>query len=128
MGNPLKGAVSFKIGEDSHSLAFSAEALYRLEKETGLNPQAIETRMRDPEGVTMEMMRTIFWAGMLDEMPNLLLDEVGSIFSRINPLEALRLVTEAFSGAFTMPEAAANSRPPRPGQKLQPRAGTGSAS
>lgn len=125
MGNPLKGEVSFKIGDETHKLSYSVEALYRLEKAMDMKIGAIKKLLQDEEQFSMEMLRTLFWAGLLDTNDGLELDGVGPILSKIPPMEVIEHVTNAFIGAFASDEPAGKgSRPPKPSQK----SGTGSAS
>lgn len=105
MANPLKGAVSFKIDGAPYSLSFSAEALYRLEEALGMSTRAIAAVLQDPEQHSAKLTRTLFWAGMLDDMPDLMLNDIGPYYRRINPIEATMLVSRAFMGAFIDPKA-----------------------
>lgn len=114
MSSPLKGAVAFKIDEESHSLSFSAEALYRLEKQLGKSVNEIGDLVQDSKSFNMALVRTMFWAGMLDEKPDLDLEGVGPIFRRLPMLQAIDLVTRAFTGAFVDPDAPAPEKPASP--------------
>ena len=77
----------------------------------------------------MEMVRTLFWAGLLDTHEDLKLDQVGPIFAKVSALDAISLVTRAFLGAFVDPDAPrappSTSLPQEPSQVV---AGTGSDS
>lgn len=118
MGNPLKGEISF-TGSDGveRKLSFSAESLFRVEEFLGKKTGEIEADMRNPEKFGFAMVRTMFWAGLLDTHPDLKHDDVGQHFSKVDPVEACGLVVRAFNGAFgSMTEAPAATSPPEPGQ------------
>ncbi|WBL75596.1 hypothetical protein I3J27_21425 [Bradyrhizobium xenonodulans] len=127
MANPLKGEVSF-TGSDGEprKLSFSAESLFRVEELLGKKTSEIEADMRNPEKFGFAMIRTMFWAGLLDTHPDLDHKDVGLHFSKVDPLEACSLVVRAFNGAFGNLPGAAPADPPEPGQNQQH--GTGSAS
>ncbi|WP_262048659.1 hypothetical protein [Bradyrhizobium sp. Bra78] len=129
MSNPLKGEVPF-TGTDGieRRLSFSAESFYRLEKQVGVSVDQLGADLRDPSKFQMEMIRTIFWAGLLDTNEGLKLEDVGSIFSKVPAMEAIGLVTLAFVSAFVDPSAKrdASARPPEASQPAA--AGTGSPS
>ncbi|MCA1381301.1 hypothetical protein [Bradyrhizobium sp. BRP23] len=116
-GNPLKGEVAF-VGSDGErrTLSFSAEALFRLEEQLGRKMGAIEADMRNPENFGLGVIRTMFWAGLLDTHPDLELKDVGRHFSKVDPVEACSLVVRAFNGAFGTLTEAAPANPPEPGQ------------
>lgn len=128
MGSPLKGDVSFKSGDESFKLSFSAEAIYRLEKKLGKNVIEIGKEMAASEGVDLETFRTLFWAGLIDG-GYVEVDDVESVrpfFSAVKLPQVAALVSSAFFKAFdTDGEAGTKPRPTKPGQK---QAGTGSAS
>lgn len=128
MGSPLKGDVSFKIGDESYKLSFSAEAIFRLEKKLKKNVIEIGKEMSNTEGVDLEMFRTIFWAGLIDG-GYVDVDDVESVrpfFSAVKLPQVASLVSSAFFMAFDIDaEVSAKTRPTRPGQK---QVGTGSAS
>lgn len=128
MGSPLKGEVSFKIGNESYKLSFSAEAIFRLEKKLGKKVVDIGKEMSASEGVDLEMFRTIFWAGLIDG-GYVDVDDVESVrpfFSAVKLPQVATLVSNAFFNAFDMGmEVDAKPRPTKPGQKS---GGTGSAS
>lgn len=128
-GNPLKGEVSFTGADgETRKLSFSAEALFRLEETFGKKIAAIEADMRNPETFGLGVVRTMFWAGLLDTSPDLELRDVGRVFSKVDPLEACDLVARAFNGAFGTMASEGSSRPPAPGQNPALPSGTGSAS
>lgn len=117
MANPLKGEVSF-VGSDGENrkLSFSAEALFRLEEQLGKKMGAIEADMRNPESFGLGVIRTMFWAGLLDTHPDLELKDVGRHFSKVDPVEACSLVVRAFNGAFGTLTEGAPASPQKPGQ------------
>lgn len=100
MGNPLKGAVSFELDGEAMQLSYSSEALYRLEEELGLKVNALARQLEDREQISMKLLRTLFWAGLLDTHETLKPDQVSSYFRRIAPVDMIQLVTMAFTGAF----------------------------
>lgn len=128
MINPLKGAVEFTADGATHSMSFSAGAIYRLEKETGKKSRQIAAIMLDPDAFDMALLRVMFWAGLLDANPALPLDDVDKFLHQLSPIEAVKVVTRAFIGAVVDPDAPAArmeqpADPPKPNQD-----GTGSAS
>lgn len=126
-GNPLKGEVSFTGSDgEERKLSFSAEALFRVEEFLGKKTGEIEADMRNPEKFGFAMVRTMFWAGLLDTHPDLKHEDVGRHFSKVDPVEACSLVVRAFNGAFGSLSGAPQADPPEPGQNQQN--GTGSAS
>jgi hypothetical protein len=128
MGSPLKSEVTF-TGTDGveRTLSFSAEALYRLEEQTGKRINVISAEMQDRNQFSIAAIRTLFWAGLLDTHPDLELQQVGAHFSKVDPMQAIELVTKAFNGAFGAGGGGleGGAVPPVPGQELN---GTGSAS
>jgi hypothetical protein len=126
MTNPLKGEVAF-TGSDgvARKLSFSAEALFRLEEKVGKKMGEIESDMRNPEKFGMGMVRTMFWAGLLDTNPDLKFEDVGAHFSKVDPLDACDLVARAFRGAFGAPDAETASGPPPQASQAAPAPGTG---
>ncbi|WP_439363080.1 hypothetical protein ACNJYD_19825 [Bradyrhizobium sp. DASA03005] len=113
----MKGEVSF-VGSDGErrKLSFSAEALFRLEEQLGKKTGEIEADMRNPEKFGFGVIRTMFWAGLLDTHPDLELKGVGCHFSKVDPVEACGLVVRAFNGAFGTLTEGAPANPPEPGQ------------
>ncbi|WP_315804034.1 hypothetical protein [Bradyrhizobium sp. SZCCHNS3002] len=104
MGNPLKGAVAFELDGEKLLLSYSAEALYRLEDALDMRVSQLIGVVGNREAMSMKLLRTFFWAGLLDNKPEMTLDEVGSYFRRIAPVDMIELVTQAFSGAFVDPK------------------------
>ncbi|KQZ00903.1 hypothetical protein ASD45_08550 [Pseudolabrys sp. Root1462] len=123
MANPHKGEVTFKAGEDSHTLSFSANALAELEDMLGVGVNEIGSLMADPANIRMTTMRTIFHAGLLDENPDVDLKQAKAIFSKVMPTEAVGLIVRAFTLAFPDAPAEGDANPPKPGQD-----GTGQSS
>lgn len=123
MANAYKGEVSFKAGEESHVLSYSANALAELEDMLGgISVNEIGALMADPAKIRMTTMRTIFHAGLLDRQPDLDAKGAKAIFAKLGPTECVGLIVKAFAAAF--PEAKeAEANPPKPGQD-----GTGSGS
>lgn len=129
MGNPLKGEAVLKAGDESITLSYSVEALYRLEKAMEMKIGAIKKLLGDEDSFSMEVLRTLLWAGLIDSKGiEFSLDDVGPILMKIRPQEALEGVTSAFIGAFSSPDEIAPGKTQSPRAPSQKKSGTGSES
>lgn len=121
MSNPLKGAVDFKIGDESLTVSFSSLSIFRLEKHVGKNARKIGLQIADPDGCDMELLRVLLWTGLLDQKPEILLEDVDKYLRRISAVDVAKIVIPAFFGAVVNPdalgEAAPATGPQQPNQK-----------
>lgn len=112
MANPIKGEVAFESGGDRYKLSYSTNALCELEDALNMSVNEIGKLMSTPEKFRMSMVRTIFWAGLIDNHPDFDIKTVGQLLRHVNPSEAIDLISRAFTLAF--PEAQGGAaRPPQ---------------
>lgn len=126
MANPHRGEVEFNAGDDKYILSFSANALAELEDKLGIGVVEIGDVMTDPKKIRMTTMRTIFWAGLLDHYPDTDEAKAKSIFSKLQLVEAISLITSAFEAAFPKEVTAGGDADPL--KPDGPKDGTGPAS
>lgn len=112
MANPIKGEVSFEAGDGRYKLSYSTNALCELEEELDMNVNEISVIMRDPANFRMRMVRSVFWAGLLDHQPDMDIKAAGQVLTHIRPAEALDLIGRAFALAFPDVETGGAVRPP----------------
>jgi hypothetical protein len=124
VANPHKGEVSFKVGEDSYKLSFSADALAEVEDALGMSVSGVGEAMQNPETFRLTMVRTLFWGGLLDHH-QLDLKAARAIFRQLTVAEAVSLIGRAFNLAFPqVAEGESGVDPQKPGN---PADGTGLA-
>jgi hypothetical protein len=114
MANPHKGEVSFESKGQSYKLSFSANALCELEDALNKNVNEISALMQNKDQFRMSMLRTVFWAGLLDHQPGIQIEAAKEILSGITPLEAISWTMRAFSLAYEDDGKAAGGGDARP--------------
>lgn len=114
MANPHKGEVSFESKGAGYKLSFSANALCELEDALGKNVNEIGAIMQDKGKFRMSMLRTVFWAGLLDHQPGTDMETAKQILSGVAPLDAISWTMRAFSLAYGDDGEAAEGGDARP--------------
>jgi hypothetical protein len=128
MANKYKGEVAF--GEiDGHPLILVFTINAMVEMEDALGDQVVELGVRLASGgINWRDLRTMVRWGLSTYHPEL--DEIaaGEVISQLGITDAMSLVTEAFTGAFGMPEPAEGEDAPASGpRKGAARVGAGRA-
>jgi hypothetical protein len=95
-----KDGVSFTAGGQRYVLGFSAESVARLEDELGMTMFQIGKRMEDPTTFRMSMLRTVFWAGLLDKQEDMDVEAARRVFAQLKVQEAVTLVAKAMTSSF----------------------------
>lgn len=121
MSNTHKGAVSFEAGGFNYVLFYSADALAELEDAMGMGVNEIGALMQDTAKFRLKMVRTVFWAGLLDHQPGTDIDAARAVLRHLSGGEAIALIGKAFAAAFPAddsPPAVGGGavRPPQPDQ------------
>jgi hypothetical protein len=109
MANKHKGEVEFTADGTTFKLVYSTNALCELEGVTGEPAIVSFASMGDPAKARISLSRAMFWAGLRDHHSELSLADAGTMMTSIGLQEANRLIGEAVSLAFPVPEA--SSRP-----------------
>jgi len=119
VSNPVKGEIGFDGAGKRWTLVYSVNALCRMEDELGEGPMALATAMMsDPQKIRIGTVRTIFWAGLADNHPDLTKDGAGEIMTAIGLDAAMQHIAKAFTAAFPAAEAGRPlARAPRPGKR-----------
>lgn len=124
MGNPLKGDVTFEAGGRSRRLRYSADALCAMEGQLDMGIFSIAQKLQDPDP-RLEFIRVVFWAGLLEQDPEITVREAGDLVVELGVMDALAKIAEAMQAAF--PEKKGASAGPRKA-RAGSRAGTSKAS
>jgi hypothetical protein len=109
MANPHRGEVPFDLDGKSYKLAYSINALCELEDQMGKSVVEIADLLSKPERLHVSAVRTLFWAGLLDNHPGVTPEEAGNIMTGLGIVPALGLVAKTFVLAF--PQMAADQDP-----------------
>ena len=129
MANPHKGEVSFTIEGETYKMSYSADALAELEDALGMTVNEISTVMQDTAKFKIGMIRTVFWAGLLDHQEDMKMPDARRLLKRMKVAEVSDLVGRAFTLAFPDAEDGnAAENPPKPDSQKAAPAGTGPAS
>lgn len=115
MANPHRGEVEFEAGGKTYKLSYSANALCELEDALGKSVNEIAALMQDTQNFRLSVVRTVFWAGLLDHNDGLDMKGAKAIFKHLDPVGAVELVSRAFSLTFPTREGDGGD-PPKPGQ------------
>lgn len=125
MAGPLNGKVSLDLmtGE-TFTLQYSVDTLITLEERLDLNVMEIGQQMA--EGMRLGMLRTVLWAGLLDNH-EISEREAGELIPRVEggAMTIANKIGQAFAAAFPVAEEGTTKPGPR---KAARRAGTGKAS
>ena len=100
MANPVKGDVSFEHNGTSYRLRYSTNALCELEEKMGDGVMQVAAKMQNVDKMRVGTMRAMFWAGLLDQNPDLSEADAGKVMDAIGILKAVELCGEAFGLAF----------------------------
>lgn len=115
MANRERGEVGFKVEGQEHILSYSANALCELEEALGEGIHDISLKMQDAAQFKLGMLRTIFWAGLIDNRPGVSMDDVKKMLAKLKISEVQSLIAEAFTLAFPQAEEAdGKENPPKP--------------
>lgn len=115
----LKGEVSVEADGQRYTLAFSINALCKMEDMFGEAVGDIATLGN--KGKRFNTMRNVFWCALADHHPDLTVDDAGRIITEIGIAKADELVGEAFALAF--PEVKASPLAGKPAGKRSGRTG-----
>lgn len=122
MANRNRGEVSFKSGEETYTLRYSANTLCEIEDAFDMGVNRIATLLQDQEKLRLSHIRLVFHLGLKDRHPDMSLEDAGELISEIGIGRAAELFAEAFSASFPAQEGG-DARP-----QVASRNGTGSPS
>jgi tail tube GTA-gp10-like protein len=118
VSNLVKGEVGFDAQGRRWTLIYSVNALCRMEDELGEGAMALAATMADPAKVRVGTLRTVFWAGLADNHPELTQDGAGALMTAIGLDTAMQHIAKAFTAAFPAAEGGRPlARAPRPGKR-----------
>lgn len=104
MSNPHKGELSFTVDEKTYKLSYSINSLCELEDMLGEGVAQIASLMADPSKMKLKIVRAVFWAGLLDNWPDVQVEEAGAIMSKLieeqGANKGLELIVKGFALAF----------------------------
>lgn len=103
-------ATGLKLGGKTHRLRYDLNALAALEERLGLKS------LTDFENLEVRIgtIRTMLWAGLLHENPDLTEQEVGAMVDGSNMNEVVEGVTRALVESFGKQSGKANGKPGSP--------------
>ena len=113
MANLHRGEVEFTVGEDTHKLSFSANAMVEISDALGRDFGEVIEDMKAGT-VKLSDLRVMFWQGLRDNKSNLTLDDAKVILSMMKPADMGELVAAAL--VASMPKGVAdqgNGSPPQ---------------
>jgi hypothetical protein len=93
-----KGEVSVEADGKRYTLVYSVNAICKMEDELGDAVKSIGSLAVG--GKKFSTVRTVFWCGLLDNHPDLTIQDAGRIIDAIGFDKADAVVGEAFSLAF----------------------------
>ena len=126
MANPHRGEVGFQYGGRDYKLRFSTNALCELEDLLGVGVNAISQQLGGVDTLRMKTVRAVFWAGLLDNHPQITILQAGEMLGELGLTTGLKLVGDAFALAFPDPEETSSVPPLKPALgDLRASAGTG---
>lgn len=99
MANPQRGTVEVELDGKPHQLRYTLNALAEIENRLGL--QSIDEVLTALKGLSMRSLRTLLWAGLLDQRPELSEQDVGRMDFEFVPV--VRAVSEGISSVFDAP-------------------------
>lgn len=101
MANPHRGQLAFEAGGENYVLHYTFNSLAELETLLKMNFTEIFKVLQSGE-LSINMMRSLFWAGLIEHRPELDLRAAGSIMSSVpgGPSRISELIGEAMSAAF----------------------------
>lgn len=97
------GKHSFKAGSARYVLDYTPNAFCDLEDETGVDTLTFINRFAQAKGATMSFrdVRLLFWAGLIEEHPDITIREAGDIMRKLGAVDAaLELAMKALAQAF----------------------------
>ena len=121
--NPHKGEVDFDANGQRWRLVYSFNALCALEEKAGKGFPELSASLSDSSKLRLADIRTVLWAGLVDNHPSVTIKQAGDIIGDIGAGKVIELFNKALTLAF--PEASADTNPPLPSH---PADGTGSGS
>lgn len=116
MANKHRGELGFEVDGAKHVIRFSANAICELEDDLGLNVKQIGEQMQDADKLRMSTVRTMFCAAMREGEG---VDNAAAltVFRRLSPAEAMKIVVDAFALAFSVDGGEGGAEnPPTPGK------------
>lgn len=117
MGNPHRGEVAFEVDGKNYNLRYSANAICEMEDALKMSVNSIVKKMQDPDGMSIGIARTIFWAGLTDRHPDIDVKAAGALIDGLGISGATEMIGKAFTLAFGEGGKAGtkDARPPRNG-------------
>lgn len=118
MANVHKGEYAFKVDGKDFVLRFTTDTICDLEAELGLPMIEIEQQSIGGK-LRMELVRTLFLAGLTDRQPEMSLEARRALFKELMPVDAVKHVATAWRTAFGVKhegDAAGDKNPPQPGE------------
>jgi len=116
MGNPQRGHVDLRAGDESYRLCFSINAICELEEETGKTINQISESLNDPQTMRMSLARAVFWGATRDAHPELTVTDAGAVIDEVGFHGAMEAIGQAFMLAFPQTEASDSGRPRKAGK------------
>jgi hypothetical protein len=117
VANPFRGELGFEADGQAYTLAFTINALVALEDETELTAETIGPALSQGATGRLRMLRTVFWAALLEHHPEVTQVEAGRIITSVGPQAAMQLVAAALQRAFPPAEEAKAGSRPRKGRR-----------
>ncbi len=112
MTNAIKGGVPFHADGTPYTLIYSTNALCVLESTMGRSVSMALDLLADPAKARVSDVRTLFWAGLQDQHPDLSQPDAGRIMDALGIMPTLDLMMRAVALAFPPAKVGAeNSRP-----------------
>jgi hypothetical protein len=106
MANKQKGEVDLRVGGKVYTLRYSTNAICVLEAAFDDDVQSIAKRFEDAEkGVRMSDVRHFFHAALIDNHPEIGLDEAGLIITDAGIDVAMSAASDAFQAMFAPNQA-----------------------
>lgn len=121
MANRHRGEVGFECGGKSYVLRYSTNSLCDLEGLLNKDIISISELMSKTATLRMSTVRAVFWAGMLDQNPDITIREAGELMTELGYARSLELVGQALGAAFPDTNKGTADASPR----VRPEDGTG---
>lgn len=124
MANPHKGEVTFTVDDKIYTLRLSVDALVRTERAAGeldgvkrVGFPKIARMLADPETLSLDLARTVFWCALRERHPDLTVERAGDLMMAIGGIAgAIEKLNECFAATFPDPKPGDEANPPKPGQ------------
>jgi hypothetical protein len=117
MGNPLRGEVDLRVGEDIYKLALDVNAFCAIEGLLKMRPLEIIKQFSEaPDGLVVP--RALLW-GALQKNHEMTLWDAGELLSEVGLIEARTVLSEALAVMFGMEKQSEGRKPTNPRRKTR---------